>query len=96
MMQVHLPQELETFVRRLVDDRLYVSADEVVHHALGLLKDQTDLRAVRLADLRKQIAVGLEQAERGESIPLDMKALQGEAARLLLQEQERETEACPR
>ena len=95
MIPIQLPQELEVFVQQLIGGGDYPSVDEVVQDALWLLKDQMDLRNVKRAELRKQIAIGLEQAERGESAPLDMKALQAEAARIL-QEQEQETGACPR
>ncbi len=83
MIPIQLPQELEVFVQQLIDGGDYPSVDEVVQDALWLLKDQVDLRNVKRAELRKQIAIGLEQAERGESAPLDMKALQAEAAHLL-------------
>ncbi len=95
MIPIQLPQELEVFVQQLIGGGDYPSVDEVVQDALWLLKDQMDLRNVKRAELRKQIAIGLEQAERGESAPLDMKALQAEAARIL-QEQEQETGAMPR
>ena len=96
MIQIQLPAELETFVGRLIDAGQYATPAEAVLDGLRLLKEQTDLHAVRLEELRQQIAVGMEQAERGESAPLDMKAIQDEAARLVRQEKGQEADACPR
>ena len=79
MAQIQAPAELEAFVQRLIVSGSYASYEEVVEDALRLLKDQTEHDEARLDQLRKQIAVGLEQAERGESVPFDMNALRAEA-----------------
>lgn len=96
-MQIYLPPGLEAFVQQEIDTGRYPSPEEVVHEALWLLKDKADLRALKLAELRKQIAVGLEQADRGECVPMDMKAILAEAMRLLEQEREKQQEVatCP-
>jgi antitoxin ParD1/3/4 len=98
MIQIQLPPSLEAFVQDQIDTGRYPSPEEVVHDALGLLKDQADLRALKLAELRKQIAVGIEQADRGEVAPLDMNAVLAEAMRLLEQEREQQQEVvgCPK
>jgi antitoxin ParD1/3/4 len=98
VIQIPLPPGLEAFVQDLIDTGRYPSPEEVVHDALWLLKDQADLRAIKLAELRKQIAVGIEQADRGEVAPLDMNAVLAEAMRLLQQEREKQQEvvACPK
>ena len=98
MMQVYLPPGLEAFVQQEIDTGRYPSPEEVVHEALWLLKDKADLRALKLAELRKQIAVGIEQADRGECVPMDMNAILAEARRRLQEEQEKqqETAVCPR
>lgn len=65
-MNVTVRPELEPFVNELVASGRYLCPDEVVYAALLFLKDQEDLRKIHLAELRKEIAVGLEQANRGE------------------------------
>jgi hypothetical protein len=40
-----------------------------------LLKDAHDLHLLRLEELRRGIAIGIEQADRGEVAPLDMQAI---------------------
>ena len=40
----------------------------MVREGLRLLKEREDLKNLRLAELRKEIAIGSEQAERGEFV----------------------------
>jgi antitoxin ParD1/3/4 len=98
VIQIQLPPGLQVFVQDLIDTGRYPSPEEVIHDALWLLKDQADLRALKLAELRKQIAIGIEQADRGEVAPLDMNAVLAEAMRLLQQEREKQQEVvgCPK
>ena len=65
-MNVNLTPELEALVRRKVRSGLYNNQSEVVREALRLLAEQERLREVHLEKLRRALAEGLEQAERGE------------------------------
>lgn len=65
-MNVSLTQELEAMVREKVGSGLYHSASEVIRAGLRLLKEQDQLRELRVAELRKEIAIGIEQADHGE------------------------------
>lgn len=65
-MNVSLTPQLEKLVQKKVASGRYNSASEVVREALRLLEEQDRLREMRLAELRKEIGVGLEQLERGE------------------------------
>ena len=67
-MNVSLTQELEEFVNRKVQSGMYYSASEVIREGLRLLKEQDALREMRLQELRKEIAVGTEQADRGQFV----------------------------
>ena len=77
-MNVSLTPELEQLVSDKVKSGLYNSASEVVREALRLLKEQDALKAYRFEELRREIAVGLQQADRGDVAPLDMAAIQAE------------------
>ena len=77
-MNVSLTQELEALVEEKVRSGMYHSASEVIREALRLLKEQDQLREIRLAELRKEIAIGVEQADRGELVPLDIEAIKAE------------------
>ena len=74
-MNVSLTRELEKLVNAKVQSGMYSSASEVVREALRLLKEQGELRQRRLEELRKEIAIGLEQANRGEVAPLSVREL---------------------
>jgi antitoxin ParD1/3/4 len=67
-MNVSLTPELERLVQEKVASGLYNSASEVVREALRLLRDHDELRRIRLEELRKEIAIGIEAADRGELI----------------------------
>lgn len=82
-MNVSLTPELEELVKQKVESGMYSSASEVVREALRLFKDQETLRQIRLEELRKEIAIGIEQANRGEVAPLDVEAIKAESRRQL-------------
>ena len=65
-MNVPLTPELEQFVQAKVKTGRYLSASEVVREALRLLDDRDRLREIRIDTLRKEIAIGIEQSDRGE------------------------------
>lgn len=67
-MNVSLTPELQRFVADKVQTGLYHTASEVVREGLRLLQERDELRRTRLEELRKQIAVGVEQADRGELV----------------------------
>jgi antitoxin ParD1/3/4 len=67
-MNVSLTPELEQLVHRKVESGRYLSASEVVREALRLLEERDQLRELKLDELRKIVAVGIEQADRGELI----------------------------
>jgi len=70
-MDVSLPPKLEELVKRKVDSGLYTCASEVVVEALWLLDTRDRLREIKLEELRKEIAIGLDQADRGQLIPAE-------------------------
>ena len=78
-MNVSLTEELEELVQEKVRSGMYSSASEVIRQALRLLKEQDQLRQIRLDELRKEIAIGIEQADRGELEELDVEAFLKEA-----------------
>jgi antitoxin ParD1/3/4 len=65
-MNVSLTPELEAFIDARVASGRYQTASEVVRAGLRLLEADEQERAAALAEVRQKIAVGLEQARRGE------------------------------
>lgn len=67
-MNVSLTPALEKLVQRKVASGLYTSASEVIREALRLFEDEKRLYQAKLESLRKDIATGIKQANRGELI----------------------------
>lgn len=65
-MNVSLTPELERLVQEKVASGLYNSASEVVREALRLMQERDELRRFRLEELRREIAIGIAEADRGE------------------------------
>jgi antitoxin ParD1/3/4 len=65
-MNVNLGPTFDEFVAKMLKTGLYQSQSEILREGLRLLKEREELKAARLEELRKQIAIGVEQAERGE------------------------------
>ncbi len=68
---ISLTPELERLVAEKVASGRYQSASEVVREGLRLLEERDMIRRARLDELREQVAVGLEQAKRGELLDGD-------------------------
>jgi antitoxin ParD1/3/4 len=49
-----------------VESGLYLSASEVVREALRLLEERDMLQALKHEELRREIQIGIDQADRGE------------------------------
>ena len=67
-MNVNLGTVFDKFIAELLKSGMYQSQSEVVREGLRLLKEREELKKLRLAELRKQIAIGSEQADRGEFV----------------------------
>lgn len=83
MMDVTLPPELDHFIRQQVEHGQFATEDEVICEALRLLQRNEGLDRLKLEEMRRLVSVGLEQADRGESAPLDMAEIRAEGRRRL-------------
>ena len=86
-MNVSLTPELEQLIHKKVETGLYLSASEVVREALRLLEERDKLQAMKFEEVRKEIQIGIDQADRGEVAPLDV---QGHACEGSLTPKERQ------
>lgn len=68
-MNISLTKEFESYVSQKVESGMYHSASEVIRDGLRLMKERDDLHQSKLADLRRDIAVGLDQADHGQATP---------------------------
>lgn len=64
-MNVSLSDELAQFINRAVASGEYSSASEVVREGLRLLRREKEAEAEKLAILRREIAVGLDDWRAG-------------------------------
>ncbi|RBP35916.1 antitoxin ParD1/3/4 [Roseimicrobium gellanilyticum] len=79
---IHLDPSLQRFVDASVSSGSFHSASEVVAVALRNLQADQETRASRLAALRQDVNLGLEQAARGEFVEYDAESIiAGNAAR---------------
>ena len=65
-MNVNLGSSFDAFVAKMLDTGLYQSQSEVLREGLRLLKEREELKALRLAQIRREIAIGAAEADRGE------------------------------
>jgi antitoxin ParD1/3/4 len=63
---VTVPPELEAFVRDRVASGRFDTASDVVREGLTLLKGREHEREAAIAEIRAEIAVGLDQARAGQ------------------------------
>ena len=70
-MNVNLGPVFDQFVADLLKTGEYQSQSEVVREGLRMLKEREAFKQLRLTELRREIAHGGEQADRGELVDGD-------------------------
>jgi len=80
-MNVSLTPELEQYVNGKVQSGMYHTASEVIREGLRLLKEREELHQQKLAELRREIQIGIDQADRGQVSPFNEAALEDVQAR---------------
>jgi antitoxin ParD1/3/4 len=76
-MNVSLTAELDSYVQEKVQSGLYHTASEVVREGLRLLKEQDAIKKARLAQLGREIDLGIEQVENGQYTEFSAQELPG-------------------
>ncbi len=73
-MHISLTAELESRIKSKVESGLYNNASEVIREALRFMDIHEDwIQELKLARLREQLQVGVNQLERGEGITIQSK-----------------------
>ena len=67
-MHVSLTPTLEKMIQEKVDSGLYNSASEVIREALRLLYEREQYQQRRIAELRREIQIGIDAVDRGEVV----------------------------
>ena len=83
MITIALPADLEEYVHAKVQSGQFNSSEEIIRAGIQLLQEQDLLRQIKLEQLRKDIAIGIEAADRGEVAPLDVEAIIAGGQKLL-------------
>jgi len=87
-MDIVLRPDLERFVQERITGGRYCSASGVVNEALVLLRERDRPRQALIEELRREGALGMTAAERGETATLDMAAIKASGRRRLMEQQE--------
>lgn len=86
-MNVNLGPTFDEFIADMLKTGHYQSQSEVVREGLRMLKEREELKQARLSELRKEIAIGMAEAERGEVVDgptvfAEIRAMSAERKRL--------------
>jgi antitoxin ParD1/3/4 len=74
-MNISLTPELEQFIARKVESGLYQTASEVIRDGLRLLRERDDLYQQKREDLRRELIMGIDQANQGKVAPFTTETL---------------------
>jgi antitoxin ParD1/3/4 len=72
---VSLTPELEEYVNQKVGSGMYHSASEVIREGLRMLKEVDDVHHRKIEELRGEIQIGIDEADRGKTNPLTGKVM---------------------
>ena len=82
-MNVNLGEKLDRFIEEMVESGNYQSQSEVVREGMRLLMEREELRRLRFAELKRELQIGKDQIDRGETSPWDVEEIKREGRRLL-------------
>src|SRR5258708_39605799 len=69
-MNVSLTPELEKMIREKVESGMYQTASEVVREALRIMQNKGKTREERIAELQREIQIGLDDLANGRYIEI--------------------------
>ena len=70
-MNVQLDKQTEAFIERKIQDGTFKDATEAIREAVIMMAE----RDARLTALREALQIGIDQIERGETVPLTLDLL---------------------
>ena len=78
--QIALPDEVAAFVDRVLAEKKWDAVEDLVTYALGYVEAELEADSdVDIGALRKAVQIGIDQADRGECVELDMEAVLAKA-----------------
>ena len=82
-MNLSLPRDLSEFVEQQIKTGRYNSAEEVVKAGLERLQADERTSAEEIEELRREIAIGADQADRGDFVAFTADDIIAEGRRIL-------------
>ena len=70
-MNISLTPKITAWIAEKVAQGMYNSSSEVIAEGIRLLKRQEEQRQSMVEDLRRELLVGIMQADTGKSVPFD-------------------------
>ncbi len=71
-MNISLTPEIEQFIQGQISSGQYASADDVILEGIRLLQQRERIYQGQFEELKKEIAIGIEAADRGELIDAEI------------------------
>ncbi len=90
-MNMSLLPQLQKYVEDQLRAGRYGTAEELINAAVARLQTEEQLSADGLDELRAEIALGVEQADRGEVEPWDVEDVRAEVERRYAEESAKKT-----
>jgi antitoxin ParD1/3/4 len=75
MSDYHFPPDLQPYVDEMLASGRYEHVSDIVLEAVYLHRDREWLRQKKYDELKKEIQIGIDQADRGQVAPLDLDAI---------------------
>jgi antitoxin ParD1/3/4 len=75
MNDFHFPADLQPYVDELLARDRFVHVSELIIEAVYLHRDLELARRHKHEELKREIQIGIDQADRGQVAPLDMDAI---------------------
>jgi antitoxin ParD1/3/4 len=89
-MNISLDPKLERFIQEKVQSGQYASASDVVNCALWHFQAQESPTAEEIAELKREVAIGIEQLNRGESAPWDPEEIKAKGRQIIEERRRRD------
>ena len=74
-MNVSISPQLEEWIQEKVQSGYYQTASEVIREALRLLREKEQFREIKIEELRKRIAAGIDDLENGRFTDFDQSTI---------------------
>jgi Arc/MetJ-type ribon-helix-helix transcriptional regulator len=82
-MEIKFSIQQEKYLKRLVDEGLFLTIDEAVSAAVYDQEQRLEMGTYSSDEIREQVSVGLEASQRGEVRPFDIDHIRREGRRII-------------